>query len=83
MNRELVQAFLDSYTVHVLCPVCQGICAMVYDHGYPATRQEPAVPPAWYTDHPCAEDYETKMELSVRAVNTPEYRAYELAESKS
>lgn len=72
--------------VTLACPTCGESVVLTYDPGFPNTHDEPGEPPEWlvqYDEHPCFENMPDNVweDMQEAAYNSPEYRAYEYAES--
>lgn len=66
------------------CKQCLQPILMEWDPGEPGSYWEPGSPPEWYSDHGCDTANSTVWdELVSDAYDSPEYRAYELAEAKA
>lgn len=80
------QAPIWPVVVTLPCPTCTKPIELEYDPGYPNSYEEPGVPADWIPTDPeihdaCMND-EQWRQLILQAYDTPEYRAYEYAESQ-
>lgn len=88
LNQYQIDYPVRPPVVDVPCTFCGQPFRLEYDPGWPNTWEEPGMPADWYpcdvqnTRHPnCAITDEQWQAMKEAATNTPQYRAYEYAES--